>query len=492
MTASLHSDPFSVITATLVTDPSRAMNISDISGENPEGKSVRNGLSESDLQQLIDLANNREGTTEQSPVSFSALASRLQALKDAIKVDLPLTPKSRVVDPHECRDLSSQPVLGLDLGDTSQIAAVSSLKWSAMVDSENLRFGNVQDSLVRTKAKGLATASAEEYIPVGDIIVDNLQGMNLSSLATKSDKENDIQVRRVAEIEGFPQQNLHQGGRGQSSYRGGRGRGGRGNPNSLRVDYSAVASNQTTKSWAEVATMPSRSSIKLRYIPPPASDDPNVVDLPFREMGKLKRLIQPRDITINIGKDAPILECPIPGERWKEIRHDNTVTWLAFWNDRINPKEFKYVFLAASSSLKGQSDMEKYEKLRMLKDYIQGIRATYTKDFASKDITRWQIAVATYLIDKLALRAGNDKDDDEADTIGCCTLKVENVELEYDEWTGEQKLQYNDAPEDIEPEEIRPMGNYAVSITWPDGFTQRGYFSCKSASDGMHARGECG
>ncbi|KAK7364061.1 hypothetical protein VNO80_12408 [Phaseolus coccineus] len=41
-----------------------------------------------------------------------------------------------------------------------------------------------------------------------------------------------------------------------------------------------------------------------------------------------------------------------------------------------------------------------------------------------------------------------------------------------DEWTGEQKLQYNDVPEDIEPEEIRPMGNYAVSITWPDGFSQ--------------------
>ncbi|XP_039164079.1 fe-S cluster assembly factor HCF101, chloroplastic isoform X2 [Eucalyptus grandis] len=41
-----------------------------------------------------------------------------------------------------------------------------------------------------------------------------------------------------------------------------------------------------------------------------------------------------------------------------------------------------------------------------------------------------------------------------------------------DEWTGEQKLQYSDVPEDIEPEEIRPMGNYAVSIVWPDGFSQ--------------------
>lgn len=43
---------------------------------------------------------------------------------------------------------------------------------------------------------------------------------------------------------------------------------------------------------------------------------------------------------------------------------------------------------------------------------------------------------------------------------------------EQDEWTGEQKLQYTDVSDDIEPEEIRPMGNYAVSITWPDGFSQ--------------------
>ncbi|GMN48569.1 hypothetical protein TIFTF001_017730 [Ficus carica] len=154
--------------------------------------------------------------------------------------------------------------------------------------------------------------------------------------------------------------------------------------------------------------------------------------------GKLKRRIRPSDVTINIGKGAPIPECPIPGERWKEVRHDNTVTWLAFWNDPINPKEFKYVFLAASSSLKGQSDKEKYEKARMLKDYIQNIRATYTKNFTSKDVTKRQIAVATYLIDKLALRAGNEKDDDEADTVGCCTLKVENVKALPD-----NKLEFN-------------------------------------------------
>ena len=35
-----------------------------------------------------------------------------------------------------------------------------------------------------------------------------------------------------------------------------------------------------------------------------------------------------------------------------------------------------------------------------------------------------------------------------------------------------KKLQSTDAPQDIEPEEIRPMGNFAVSITWPDGYSQ--------------------
>lgn len=40
-----------------------------------------------------------------------------------------------------------------------------------------------------------------------------------------------------------------------------------------------------------------------------------------------------------------------------------------------------------------------------------------------------QRATAVYLIDKFALRAGNEKGDDEADTAGCCSLKFEHVTL---------------------------------------------------------------
>jgi hypothetical protein len=55
----------------------------------------------------------------------------------------------------------------------------------------------------------------------------------------------------------------------------------------------------------------------------------------------------------------------MPGH-WKAIVHDQTVTWLANWVENVNGN-YKYVFLAAGSSLKGQSDMQKFEKARELK-----------------------------------------------------------------------------------------------------------------------------
>ena len=36
-------------------------------------------------------------------------------------------------------------------------------------------------------------------------------------------------------------------------------------------------------------------------------------------------------------------------------------------------------------------------------------------------------------LDKLALRAGNEKDEDQADTVGCCSLRLEfNIDLSRD------------------------------------------------------------
>jgi hypothetical protein len=40
------------------------------------------------------------------------------------------------------------------------------------------------------------------------------------------------------------------------------------------------------------------------------------------------------------------------------------------------------------------------------------------------------------------------------------------------EWTGERILQDEDIAEDVKPQDVQPLGNYAVQITWEDGFNQ--------------------
>jgi DNA topoisomerase-1 len=70
-------------------------------------------------------------------------------------------------------------------------------------------------------------------------------------------------------------------------------------------------------------------------------------------------------VTINIGKAAKVPEPPA-GHHWNKVIHDNTVTWLATWKENVN-ENIKYVFLAANSTLKGQSDFKKFEKARELK-----------------------------------------------------------------------------------------------------------------------------
>lgn len=81
--------------------------------------------------------------------------------------------------------------------------------------------------------------------------------------------------------------------------------------------------------------------------------------------GHVKKRVMPEQITINIGKEAKVPPPP-PGHRWKEVKHDQEGTWLAMWQENINGN-YKYVMLAATSDVKGQSDYKKFEKARELK-----------------------------------------------------------------------------------------------------------------------------
>ncbi|XP_056137316.1 DNA topoisomerase 1 isoform X2 [Lampris incognitus] len=146
------------------------------------------------------------------------------------------------------------------------------------------------------------------------------------------------------------------------------------------------------------------------------------------KQGMLKKRIQPEEVIVNCSKDSCI---PVPpaGHNWKEIRHDNSVTWLACWTENVQGS-IKYVMLNANSKLKGEKDWEKYEVARKLKSCVEGIRNQYLLDLQSKEMGTRQRAVALYFIDKLALRAGNEKEEGEtADTVGCCSLRIEHITL---------------------------------------------------------------
>ncbi|XP_060725740.1 DNA topoisomerase I, mitochondrial isoform X2 [Tachysurus vachellii] len=145
------------------------------------------------------------------------------------------------------------------------------------------------------------------------------------------------------------------------------------------------------------------------------------------KMGKLKKRVQPEDVIINCSQDVKVPEPPA-GHRWKRVQHDNAVTWLASWVENIHG-HIKYIMLNPSSKLKGEKDWQKYETARKLKLRVDAIRREYRLAWTAREMKQRQRGVALYFIDKLALRAGNEKDDDTADTVGCCSLRVEHITL---------------------------------------------------------------
>ncbi|CAL8337327.1 unnamed protein product [Merluccius merluccius] len=154
------------------------------------------------------------------------------------------------------------------------------------------------------------------------------------------------------------------------------------------------------------------------------------------KMGMLKRRSRPEDIIINCSKDSKHPKPPT-GTKWKEVRHDNKVTWLVSWTENIQGS-IKYIMLNPSSRIKGEKDWQKYETARRLKKCVDRIRSQYHEDWKSKEMRIRQRAVALYFIDKLALRAGNEKEEGEtADTVGCCSLRVEHINL-YPEKDGQE------------------------------------------------------
>ena len=64
------------------------------------------------------------------------------------------------------------------------------------------------------------------------------------------------------------------------------------------------------------------------------------------------------------------------------------------------------------------------------------VRAHIKKGLTDPDPKRRMVATACYLIDQLCMRVGDEKDSDEADTVGATTLRPEHITL-HDDRTAE-------------------------------------------------------
>ena len=139
--------------------------------------------------------------------------------------------------------------------------------------------------------------------------------------------------------------------------------------------------------------------------------------------GSWKQGPRQSNIILNLSPDAPN-----PPGSWKEIIWEPDYMWIAKWDDKLSAKE-KYIWLADTSNVKQQRDKEKFNRARELEKTIEKVRNHIILHLNADDIKRRKVATVCYLIDLLKLRVGDEKDEDEADTVGATTLRPEHVKI---------------------------------------------------------------
>ena len=135
-------------------------------------------------------------------------------------------------------------------------------------------------------------------------------------------------------------------------------------------------------------------------------------DHPLR--GTIKFPVKPEHITLNA--------CKTPdGYNWGNIINNPNVQWAGFYKDSMGSSKYMYPVLNDETS--------KFDSARVLRKKLHCIRKKIHQDLESESYNTRQKATAVYLIDKLCIRVGHPKESDSADTVGCCTLRVEHVSL---------------------------------------------------------------
>lgn len=152
---------------------------------------------------------------------------------------------------------------------------------------------------------------------------------------------------------------------------------------------------------------------------------------PLRGLWKYR--VQPEDVTINyIG---PKNEVPKPpaGHKWKAVIENTNAYVTTYFDVNVGGRVtlHKKFGFGALSTVKTESDQEKFDKAQKLCKDWNKIEKWIEKGLKSKDEKTKQAALISWLILRTGIRVGGDKPEVfENFTVGASSLLVENIKVE--------------------------------------------------------------
>ncbi len=175
------------------------------------------------------------------------------------------------------------------------------------------------------------------------------------------------------------------------------------------------------------------------------------------QRGKWKDGPREEDIILNLPPDAPV-----PSGHWKGIVWEHDKMYVAKWEDKLTGK-IKYVWFSDTAFLKQNREKEKFQKAETLGKQIKTIEQHILKNLDSKDEERRKVATVAWLIFAVNMRVGDEKDPDEADTVGAITLRAEHVKIDGNNlnfhFLGKDSVEW-DKTLPAPPEVIQNIQNY--------------------------------
>ncbi|MFW9924465.1 MAG: DNA topoisomerase I, partial [Candidatus Thorarchaeota archaeon] len=110
--------------------------------------------------------------------------------------------------------------------------------------------------------------------------------------------------------------------------------------------------------------------------------------------GKWKEGPSKSDITLN-HSNPELLE---DKDEWKEVIWEPSCLWIAKWEDKLSSKT-KYVWLADTTPIKQDREIEKFDKIKKVEQNLEAIRSGIDDGIKSQNEQIRKVALACYIID---------------------------------------------------------------------------------------------